>query len=225
MKRILSLVLVLALIATLGITTAFAADDGFVDGKFTETRHITVEIFNRNNDGGTDPTNNVWTEWIKEKMLEKHNVEVEFVSVGRWTEADDIPNLLATGEAPDVSYTYNIGAINTYAAMDGVLDLKDMLAEYKDYLGDLIALVLGEENLYYDQDPSTGAVYCIEGSKPNVARITTFVRKDWCDKLNIALPTTEEEFYNMLVAFRDNAETLLGADAEKMIPYRSEELV
>ena len=219
MKRILSLVLVLALIATLGITTAFAADDGFVDGKFTETRHITVEIFNRNNDGGTDPTNNVWTDWIKEKMLEKYNVEVEFVSVGRWSEADDIPNLLATGEAPDVSYTYNIGAINTYAAMDGVLDLKDMLAEYKDYLGDLIALVLGEENLYYDQDPSTGAVYCIEGSKPNVARITTFVRKDWCDKLNIALPTTEEEFYNMLVAFRDNAETLLGADADKMIPY------
>ena len=38
MKKILALVLVLALIATLGITSAFAADDGFVDGKFTETR-------------------------------------------------------------------------------------------------------------------------------------------------------------------------------------------
>ena len=64
MKRILSLILTLALLATVAAlftTTAVAdvEDPGFVDGKFTETRHITVEIYNRNNDGGTDPTNNV----------------------------------------------------------------------------------------------------------------------------------------------------------------------
>ena len=39
------------------------------------------------------------------------------------------------------------------------------------------------------------------------------------DKLGMELPTTEEEFYNCLVAFRDNAETLLGGDASKMVPY------
>ncbi|MBQ8136937.1 MAG: sugar ABC transporter substrate-binding protein, partial [Clostridia bacterium] len=38
-------------------------------------------------------------------------------------------------------------------------------------------------------------------------------------KLNLALPTNLDEFYNCLVAFRDNAELLLGADADKMIPY------
>ena len=129
MKKILALVLALALIATLGITSAFAADDGFVDGKFTETRKITVEIYNRNNDGGTDPTNNVWTEYIKKGMLEKYNVEVEFVSVGRWTETDDIAQLLADGQAPDVSYTYGYNTIITYANMKdadgnpGVIDL------------------------------------------------------------------------------------------------------
>ncbi len=32
-------------------------------------------------------------------------------------------------------------------------------------------------------------------------------------------PTTTEEFEKMLVAFRDNADTLLGADADKMIPF------
>ena len=84
MKRILSLVLAVALL--LGITSALADDPGFVDGKFTETRHITVEIFNRNNDGGSDPTNNVWTDFIKKGMLDNYNVEVEFKSVGRWTE-------------------------------------------------------------------------------------------------------------------------------------------
>ena len=225
MKKILALVLALALIATLGITSAFAADDGFVDGKFTETRHITVEIYNRNNDGGTDPTNNVWTEYLKKGMLEKYNVEVEYVSVGRWSETDDIAQLLADGQAPDVSYTYGYNTIITYANMKdadgnpGVIDLAPYLEEYKDYTQNIVSLLGGEENLYYDKDPATGAVWMIEGVRADTSRITTFIRKDWCDKLGLALPTTEEEFYNCLVAFRDNAETLLGADADKMIPY------
>ena len=225
MKKILSLVLALALmLSALCITTAFAADDGFVDGKFTETRHITVEIYNRNNDGGTDPTNNVWTEYLKKGMLEKYNVEVEYVSVGRWTETDDIAQLLADHSAPDISYTYGYNTNISYANMvdengnPGVIDLAPYLEEYKDQMGDLIAL-LGEDNLYYDKDPATGAVWMIEGRRADVARITTFIRKDWLDKLGLGLPTTEEEFYNALVAFRDNAETLLGENADKMIPY------
>ncbi len=226
MKRILSLVLALAMLASLAVTTAFAevTDDGFVDGKFTETRSITVEIYNRNNDGGTDPTDNVWTKYIKEQMLEKYNVDVSFVSVGRWTETDDIANLLADGKAPDVSYTYGANTIISYANMvdangnPGVIDLAPYLETYKDQIGDVIAL-LGEDNLYYDQDPTTGAVWMLEGIRADVSRITTFIRKDWLDKLGLGLPTTEEEFHDALVAFRDNAELLLGADAEKMIPY------
>ncbi|QUA53978.1 hypothetical protein [Aristaeella lactis] len=225
MKRILSLVLVLALIASLGISTAFAADDGFVDGKFTETRKITVEIYNRNNDGGTDPTNNVWTEYLKKGMLEKYNVEVEYVSVGRWTETDDIAQLMADKQAPDISYTYGANTIISYANMKdengnpGVIDLAPYLEEYKDYIGNVINLLGGEDNLYYDKDPATGAVWMIEGIRADTSRITTFIRKDWLDTLGLALPTTEEEFYNALVAFRDNADKLLGENADKMIPY------
>ena len=226
MKRILSLVLSLALLLTVFATVAFAdvTDDGFVDGKFTETRSITVEIYNRNNDGGTDPTDNVWTKWIKEQMLEKYNVDVTFVSVGRWTETDDMNNLLADGKAPDVSYTYGGNMVISYANMKdangnpGVIDLAPYIEAYKDQLGDLTAL-LSEDDLYYDKDPETGALYMIEGRRADVSRITTFIRKDWLDALGLAEPTTEEEFYNALVAFRDNAEKLLGADADTMVPY------
>ncbi|MCH5288188.1 MAG: sugar ABC transporter substrate-binding protein [Christensenellaceae bacterium] len=225
MKRILALLLTVALIASLGVSSAFAADDGFVDGKFAETRHITVEVFNRNNDGGTDPTNNVWSEYIQKEMLDRYNVEVEFVSVGRWTEGEDIANLLADGKAPDVSYTYAYNTVISYANMvdangnPGVVDLAPYLEEYKDQLGNLLTLLGSEDNLYYDKDPETGAVWMIEGVRADTSRITTFIRKDWLDTLGLPLPTTEEEFYNALVAFRDNAETLLGADADKMIPY------
>ena len=218
MKRILALVLMLAMIATLGATSAFAADDGFVDGKFTNTRHITVEIFNRNNDGGSDPTNNVWTEYLKKGMLERYNVEVEYVSVGRWSEVDDLNNLLAIGDAPDICYTYSAPTILNYAGMGGVIDLAPYLEEYGDQLEDLKALI-GAENLFYDKDPATGTVYMLQGAMPNNGRITTFIRQDWLNKLGLAVPTTTQEFHDVLVAFRDNAETLLGADADKMVPY------
>ncbi len=103
-----------------------AADAGnatgeLVDGKFAETRTITVEVYNRENDGGSDPTNNMYTEYIKQGMLEDHNVQVEFVSVPRWTEVEQINNLLAAGDAPDICVTYDYPTIQTYANMGGFL--------------------------------------------------------------------------------------------------------
>ena len=35
-----------------------AAPSELVDGKFAETRQITVEVYDRGNDGGSDPTDN-----------------------------------------------------------------------------------------------------------------------------------------------------------------------
>ena len=98
-------------------TTEAAGPDerGMQDGKFVDTRHITVELYDRNVDGGTEAGNNAWTQWIQQQMLDRYNVEVEFVTVSRWDEATDINNLLASQTAPDICYTYNYSAIQTYA--------------------------------------------------------------------------------------------------------------
>ncbi len=200
-----------------------AADAGnatgeLVDGRFAETRTITVEVYNRENDGGSDPTNNMYTEYIKKGMLEDHNVQVEFVSVPRWTEVEQINNLLAAGDAPDICVTYDYPTIQTYANMGGGLDLAPYLEEYKSELPNLWDW-LGEMNLYWDRDPEEGTVWGIEAKLAVSNRINTFVRQDWLDALNLEAPTTKQEFEEMLIAFRDNADTLLGADADKMIPY------
>ncbi len=191
-------------------------EEGMQDGKFLETRHISVEVYDR--DGNTPAEDNYWTDWIKAQMLEKYNVEVEYIPVSRWEEVDQINNLLAAGTAPDICYSYDYSTIQTYANMGGVIDLQEPLAQYKDKLTNLWDW-LGDENIYYDQDPVAGTVWCVEGRRNNVYRINTFVRQDWLDALGMQAPTTTEEFYNMLVAFKDNAETLLGADADKMVPF------
>ena len=189
-----------------------------VDGKFAETRHITVEVYDRGNDGGTDPTNNMYTDYIKQGMLEDHNVEVEFVAVPRWTEVEEINNLLAGGTAPDICLTYDYATIQTYAAMGGVIDLAPFVDGYKDQLPNLWDW-LGEDNIYYDKDPAEGTIWAVEGKRNNINRITTFVRQDWLEALGLKAPTTTQEFEDMLVAFQENADTLLGKDAKKMVPF------
>ena len=195
-----------------------AQAEELTDGKFAETKHITVEVYDRGIDGGSDVTNNMYTEYIKKGMLEDHNVEVEFVAVPRWTEVEQINNLLAAGTAPDLCVTYDLPTIKTYSAMGGVCDMSELVETYKDDLPNLWNW-LTETNIYWDKDPATGELYDIETKLANQNRTNCFVRRDWLDKLGLEAPTTKEEFYNMLCAFRDNAETLLGDDADKMIPF------
>lgn len=190
----------------------------FENGKFKETKHIVVEIYDRGNDGGSDPENNMYTDYIKKGMLEDHNVEVTFKKVPRWTEVDEINNLLAAGTAPDVCVTYSYPTIQTYANMDAVIDLAPYVETYKNDLPNLWNW-LGDTNINWDKDPKTGNLWCVEAKLAVSNRVLTFVRQDWLDKLGLQAPTTKAEFEAMLVAFKDNASTLLGADAAKMVPY------
>ena len=219
MKKALSILLaaLMMLAAILPMTSALAGGEEIVDGRFVETRQITVEVYDRGNDGGTTPEDNMYADFIKEGMLRDHNVAVTFVPVGRWSEVEQLNNLLAAGDAPDVCVTYSYPTVQTFANMGGVLDLAPILNDNKDLLPNLWSL-LGEQNIYWDRDPETGTIWAIETLMKNNRRINTFVREDWLKALDIAEPTTLAEFEAMLIAFRDNAETLLGADADKMVP-------
>ena len=189
-----------------------------MDGKFTTTRHITVEVYDRGNDGGSDPTNNMYTEYIKKGMLEDHNVEVEFVKVPRWTEVEEINNLLAAQKAPDICVTYSYPTIQTYADMGGVMDLSELLEENKDLAPNLWGW-LQENNIYWDRDPVDGTIWAIEARLATSNRVLTFVRQDWLDALGLEAPTTTEEFEAMLYAFKERASELPVDDASKVVPY------
>jgi putative aldouronate transport system substrate-binding protein len=197
---------------------ASAANADVVDGKFTTTRKITVEVFDRGNDGGTKPENNYYTDFIKAGMLSEHNVEVEFVPVPRWTETEQLNNLLAANDAPDVCVTYSGPTITAYAKMGAVYDLSQAVYDYQDELPNMWEF-LGDTYVNWGKDPSTGELFYLMARLFHGTRINTFVREDWLTKLNLSEPTTLEEFESMLYAFQDNAELLLGVDADKLIPY------
>jgi putative aldouronate transport system substrate-binding protein len=131
-----------------------------VNGRFEQTRKITVEVYDRANDGGSKPEDNFYTKFIKEGMLRDHNVEVTFKPVPRWTEVQQINNLLAAGDAPDVCVTYDYPTIQTYSNMGGIMDLAPVLEKNKKDLTNLWGL-LTDTNIYYDQDPEKKTIWAI----------------------------------------------------------------
>lgn len=229
-KKILSILLVCSMAATMAACGGNGSGESkadpevqkaaadFENGEFKETKHIVVEIYDRGNDGGSDPENNMYTDYIKKGMLEDHNVDVTFKKVPRWTEVEEINNLLSANSAPDVCVTYSYPTIQTYANMGGVIDLAPYVETYKKDLPNLWNW-LGDTNINWDKDPKTGTLWCVEAKLAVSNRVLTFVRQDWLDKLGMKAPTTKDEFEKMLVAFKDNADTLLGSDASRMIPY------
>ena len=196
-------------------------EDPDLDGVyFKETRQITVEVFERTTDPSTPAGDNVYTDFLKAEALRLHNIEItEYITVPRFDEQDVIPMWLAGGDCPDVCVTYNFGAIQEYAAMDAVHDLAPLIDGYRDRLPHLWDL-LTETNLYESRNPETGEIHWFSAMLANNLRLNTFVREDWLKALNLSAPATTQQFEDMLVAFRDNAETLLGADADKMVPFQ-----
>ena len=202
MKRILASLLLVVMLLTCGVASAFAADEGFVDGKFTNTRHITVEVYNRHNDGGSDPTSSPFAQFIKNGMLEKYNVEVEFVSVGRWTEVDDLNNLLAGNDAPDICVTYSFPTIQTYANMGGITNLTPYLEEYApQYLACVNKSKISQKQIMEGDNGEILGFYRMShaGYFP-YHRMN--VRADWLEEFNMKEPVTIAEYEAYLEAVK-----------------------
>ena len=186
--------------------------------RFLEPVEITVAMWDRRNDFASDVTYNAYTEWIREQMLELHNVIVtEFIPIFRWEEVQEMTILLAENEAPIVSYTFNFPTVDEFGRQGAIYDLAPLLEGSGDifpYLWDF----LGYAFLYNNQDQETGHIWAINGRGALQQRYISFIREDWLAALDLPLPSTLAEFEAALYAFRDNAELLLGADAAQMTP-------
>jgi len=217
MKRMI-LVLVILLMTT---AMVFAGGGQSSTSTGGPTR-ISVEVFDRGSDGGrSQANNNAWTNWIQQKVLKDLNIEVTFVPVGRWSEDTDIVNLMASNSAPDLCYTYNEAMITQFSQMGGILDLApyidSLLPDFKKLLGEDTAIP-GQDFIYRNRETATGRIYSVRSVVVNAGgQRNVFIRKDWLDRLGLAVPRTAQEFYNALVAFRDRDPGNVGRN--RVVPY------
>jgi putative aldouronate transport system substrate-binding protein len=189
------------------VLLAVSAGCGNADKKSEETASsaapsappvtLTVEVFDRGVQGQPDLNSNTWTKYVNEKFGKPNNAIVKFVPVPRSQEVDKLNVLMAAGEAPDISFTYDGTTVTRFAKNNGLYTLDELLEKH----GTQLKSYLGEKVLSYGK--YEGKQVSIPAKRTLLAWNGKFIRKDWLDKLGMPVPTTRDELYETLVAFRD----------------------
>ncbi|MEF2248764.1 MULTISPECIES: extracellular solute-binding protein [unclassified Paenibacillus] len=160
---------------------------------------LKIELFDRNNTpAGAPPiTDNFFTKYMQENFGDPNNIKLEFVTVPRSEEIDKLNVLMASGQAPDIVFTYNTPTVEKYVKDGGLTELGPLLDQY----GSNLKAVLGEDVLSYGV--FAGKQYAIPAKRVIDAQSSTFIRQDWLDELGLPVPTTTEQFYETMVAFKN----------------------
>ena len=174
---------------------------------------VTVTIGLITNANVTDYKNNAYTKWLEEKT----GLNIEFQQfLSQKEAATQIALQIASGEKlPDVllrftSITKQQG--ETYGADGYFLPLTDLIEKYGYYLKESYAFCYGGDLSQYEltlrrcAGADNQPIYCFPtlllGSLDGPL-VQPWINQDWLDKLGLEKPTTIEELYDVLVAFRD----------------------
>lgn len=189
-----------------------SASGGAATGVSKEPVTLKVEMFDRGNApaGAGSVDNNFWTQWIQKNFGDPNNIKLQFVPVPRNQEVDKLNVLMATGDAPDIVFTYDLNTINNYVKSGGLTELSKLI----DDNGPNLKKFLGPDVLSYGI--FSGKQYTIPAKRTLQFTQSSYIRKDWLDKLGLPVPKTTEEFYKTMKAFKEKDP---GQTGGKVIPY------
>ncbi|SFF08645.1 putative aldouronate transport system substrate-binding protein [Paenibacillus algorifonticola] len=107
---------------------------------------------------------------------------------------------IAANEMPDL-FTPQQGMEDSLAKNGAIADLTELLPQYAPNLWETIPTEMWD--VVKANDPTgQGKIYYIPGSV-DYGRYAGMIRQDWLDKLNLQMPTTQDEYVKVLEAFRD----------------------
>lgn len=212
-KRLIAILMALGLIgSTLAGCTSKKTTDNAADGSSSkEVVEITALAYDRGSIPSSEGTleDNWFTKWVNDTASKKIGVKVKYVTVPNAQREQKLATLLASGDAPDVSFTYDPNVISNYTANGGLTDLTSLINKYGT-------------NIKKKIDPSYLNQVKINNQITSIPLMTnqtvdaTWIRKDWLDKLNLKAPTNIDEFYNVLKQFKDKDPGSLG---DKNMPF------
>jgi len=163
---------------------------------------------------------NLFTKWVEESC----NVKLEITNLPAQDTASKFAAMAAAGDLEKfdvVCYNMNMTNTKTYADQGIFMDVSEF---YEDGLAvnvDAANAAYPEYFLTSSLTTAEGAIYSIpkiQISLSNETRHKMWVNQAWLDNLSLEVPTTIDEFYEMLVAFRDEDANGNG-DPNDEIPF------
>lgn len=133
-----------------------------------------------------------------------------------WDSADGYQDLIAsklsTGELPDI--IGRVPDMNYIKKQEAAYPIQDLLKEYApDFVNSLTDATLLEAT-----DTDTGAIYSMPSIREIPDGYTTMIRTDWLENVGKEVPTTWDEFVDVLRAFKENDANGDG-DPNNEIPF------
>lgn len=154
------------------------------------------------------------------QLEEKTNVKIEWECYQSLNYGDQKNLMLAAGQLPDAFFGYGsftMDDINKYGPMGMVIPLDDLIDQYAPNYKEKLSennLLNGISKAHDGNRYSFGTV--IEQDVRNYPD-NLYINKAWLDKLGLQVPTTLDEYYEVLKAFKTQDPNGNGKQDE--IPY------
>ena len=149
------------------------------------------------------------------KALERANIEIELTNVLSADLTEKRNLVLASGDYPDVFYKSGLGTDANKYGMQGVfIPLEDLMREYAPNF----CALMDETDGWSWITAADGHVYSFPLQNEKVPKVVLWVNKKWLDNLGLKEPTSYEELYEVLKAFKEQDANGNG-DPNDEIPF------
>ncbi|THF72917.1 extracellular solute-binding protein [Cohnella fermenti] len=161
-------------------------------------KDITVSVYDRGNVAQDEGTieNNRWTKWINENGP----ANVKFIAIPRTNPEEKINVLYASGSGPDLLFEYAPNNRNMLYDQKQLMPIDDLIEQYSVNYKKLM-----EDNPILKKlgTKSDGKLYEFGRFNWVNPQRGILIRTDWLEKLNLKMPTTTEELFEVAKAFTE----------------------
>ena len=194
-KRILSILL--AMLLALGAFSMTAlADEAPVE--------LTIATVRRTTDITESYSQKTWVKELEAAC----NVKINWIELTEGQIDEPLTALLASQDLPDIFWAGSCmtdAIVSQNASLWHVITM-DEITTYMPNLYNFLQTYWGDGWIANQTYPD-GNIYSMPGGKMHSRMHTTkgiqYINKQWLENLNLEMPTTMEEYYNVLCAFRD----------------------
>ena len=179
------------------------------------TEPITLSLLLEAFEESDNYQSNAFTQWLREKT----GVLLDFIPISRESMNERVNILLASGDLPDIMTNagLDISTINFYGNSGLLRSFAPYIEKYGSVIKDVFQakpiakpMVSDLSGNIYALPRITECYHCFRGPK-------AWYYKPWLDKLDLAVPQTTEQFYEMLAVFKTQDPNGNGKADE--IPY------
>lgn len=169
--------------------------------------NITVSIYDRNSVPAEEGTieKNRWTQWLNDNGP----ANVKFASIPRNDATAKFNTLFASGSAPNLIFEYSTSYRDQLYSQKQLMPVDELIANHSTEYKALL-----EENpiLQKVSLKSDGKMYEFGRINGRETNHTLFIRNDWLKKLNLEVPKTVDEFFEVAKAFAEQDPDGNGVD-------------